>query len=299
MLRSFVSLLLVFLVTMGLVMQDAEAKRFGGGRSFGVQRSTSTLNRSASSGANFAQSKLNQAGSTASKWLGPLAGLAAGGLLASLFMGHGIGSGILSWLVVGGLLLLVISFFRNRSSRMQPAPQQSHQEFSGRNNFAQDAAAQFMRNSSSSNSSINNQNYASATTAESHSYPVGFNATQFLLDAKVQFIRLQAAYDQKNLNDLRDFTSPEVYAEIQLQFQERGNEGNKTDVVSLDADLLDVIAEPQNVGNTEMQNLVASVRFSGLIQENRNEPAAAFKEIWHFKKEVAHQRWIVTGIEQN
>jgi len=286
MLRSFFSLLLVCLVTMGLFLHDAEAKRFGGGRSIGTQRSTS--HSATSQASSFAQNKLgmNQPGSTMSKWLGPLAGLAAGGLLASLFMGHGIGSGIISWLLVGGLLLLVFSFIRNR---MQPAAQSSHQDHNYRNSFAQDAAAQFMRNSSQ----------AQAAPTPVSSYPIGFDANAFIRDAKVQFIRLQAAYDQKNLNDLREFTTPEVYAEIQMQFQERGNEENKTDVVTLNADLLDVATEPQMVGNTEMQTMVASVRFSGSIQESRNEPATPLNEIWHFKKEVANQRWLVAGIQQN
>lgn len=291
MLRHFFSLIFVLLVTLSLVMHEAEAKRFGGGRSFGMQRSSSTFNRSTSSigsaGSSFAQ-KLNQPGSTAStasKWLGPLAGLAAGGLLASLFMSNGLGSGILSWLLVGGLLLLAISFIRNR---MQPASSQVNPYEGQRNNFAQEAASQFMRNSS-----------AQAAQGPVPVFPVGFDEVSFLREAKVQFIRLQAAYDQKNLNDLREFTTPEVFAEIQLQFQERGNEDNKTDVVTLDTQLLDVSTEPQMIGNTDMQAMIASVRFSGLIQENRNGPAATVNEIWHFKKEAASQRWLVAGIQQN
>src|SRR5258706_352468 len=81
--------------------------------------------------------------------------------------------------------------------------------------------------------------------ASLNNWPVGFDATQFLRDAKLQFIRLQAAYDQKNLNDIREFTTPEVFAEIRLQFDERGIAENKTDVVSLEADLLDVENQSQ------------------------------------------------------
>ena len=88
-----------------------------------------------------------------------------------------------------------------------------------------------------------------------------FVETDFLRDAKTKFIRLQAAYDQKNLADIKEFTSPEVLAEIQMQFQERENASNDTEVVSLEAELLDV----SNEGNL----LTASVRFSGRIKENR------------------------------
>ncbi len=286
MLRQFFSLLLVLFVTVGLVMHDAEAKRFGGGRSFGAQRSTSSFNRSAyNPGSAFTQnnSAFNQPRSTMSRWLGPLAGFAAGGLLASLFMHNGIGSGMISWLLIGGLLLLVFNLFR---SRMQPSTQPKYDDY--RNQFAHDAAAQFRRNSS-----------GQAQAATSNVYPIGFDSAAFIRDAKVLFIRLQAAYDQKNLEDLRTFTTPEVYAEIQMQFQERGNENNKTDVVTLEGELLDVMTEPQIVANTQMEGMVASVRFSGLIQENRNEPAASFNEVWHFKKEVANSRWLVAGVQQS
>ena len=78
--------------------------------------------------------------------MGPLAGLAVGGLLASLFMSNGIGSGILSWLLVGGLML--VSFITLIRNKMQPKPQyrQDNNRQDYKNNFAQDAAAQFMHN---------------------------------------------------------------------------------------------------------------------------------------------------------
>jgi predicted lipid-binding transport protein (Tim44 family) len=290
MLRTFLSILLVCLVTFGLLINDAEARRFGGGRSFGISRSASSFSRPAPAfGQNYSnsQSPFSRAASPASRWFGPLAGLLTGGLLASLFMSNGIGSGVLSWLLVGGLILVVINLLRNR---MQPAPQY-RRDHDFQNNFARDAAAQFMRNNTHSNHYADN--------SRSNHYPVGFDSAAFLRDAKVQFIRLQAAYDQKNLNDIREFTTPEVFAEIQLQLQERGNEINKTNVITLNADLLDVETDSQIVAGTEMQTMVASVRFTGQIQENPNEPAAPVTEIWHFRKEIASPRWLVAGVQQN
>jgi predicted lipid-binding transport protein (Tim44 family) len=112
-----------------------------------------------------------------------------------------------------------------------------------------------------------------------------------LREAKVQFMRLQTAYDSKNLNDLREFTTPEVYAEIQMQLQERGNAVNHTDVVSLNSELLEAI--------TEQQATVASVRFSGMVKEDSIHTPTAFNEVWHFKKESDYARWVVAGIQQN
>lgn len=253
--RNFFSFLLFIAVTFGVFCHTAEAARFGGGRSFGVSRSVSSFSRSAPS--SFASATRP----AASKWGGPLAGLFAGGLLAYLFMGHGIGSGLVTWLVISSLSMMLLSFLRNR---LQSTP-----------SYSQSHISAFTGNTQTSTASIT---------------PIGFDAAAFLRNAKVQFIRLQAAYDSKNLADIREFCSPEVFGEIQLQLQERGDALNQTEVVSLNALLLET--------TTEAQGMVASVAFSGLIKEN-GDTEKSFSEIWHFSKDISKNNWIVTGVEQN
>ena len=132
------------------------------------------------------------------------------------------------------------------------------------------------------------QSYAQAST--SNVYPIGFDAAMFLRDAKSHFIRLQAAYDQKNLSDIRQFTAPVVFAEIQLQFQERGEQENITDVISLDAELLDIVSHGQSQ--------IASVRFTGLLREDNHPVDTVLNEIWHFEKTSTASPWAVSGIQQ-
>jgi predicted lipid-binding transport protein (Tim44 family) len=109
--------------------------------------------------------------------------------------------------------------------------------------------------------------------------------------AKLNFIRLQAANDAKNLDDMREFTSPELFAEIKLQMDERGNAPQQTDVVMLNAELLEVITE----GNRH----IASVRFSGLIREEAGAAPAQFEEVWHLIKPVEGDKgWTIAGIQQ-
>jgi predicted lipid-binding transport protein (Tim44 family) len=262
--KKFISTLIVIFVAWGLMISDADARRFGGGRSFGMQRSATSYARPSVSPA-------GQAAQTGNRWLGPLAGLAAGGLLASLFMGHGFASGILSWLLVGGFCLLVFNWFQRRNT---PAPQYNSQ--------ANNNVSQFVNPFANANT---------ANTGILSKYPAGFDAADFIRNAKVQFIRLQAAYDTKNVSDLRDFTAPEVFAEIQMQFQERKDEVNQTDVVSLDAELLDA--------ETDADGIVASVRFTGMIKEEANEPATPLNETWHFRKDNTAQKWLLAGLQQN
>ncbi len=250
--------LLLAILSFSFVM-DVQAKRFGGGRSFGTSRSVSNYSRSAAAPAGAPMQ--NAAASPARSWLGPLAGLAAGGLLASLFMGHGLASGIGTWLLVLGAGFFIWRLFAAR--RSSPVTQSmSNMNFNSPFQSAPQAAA------------------ATATAPD-------FDAEDFMRKAKAQFIRLQAAYDSKNLADIREFTMPEVFAEIQLQLQERGNAENITEVVSLNAALL-------GVDNSD-NDMFVGVRFSGLIKED-HEQAQPFIETWHFKRD--NQTWKVAGLQQ-
>lgn len=255
--------MLIILFTYSLGIMDAYAKRFGGGRSFGVSRN---VNNFSSNKASHVQQPGAKPGASMNKWMGPLAGLALGGLLATLFMGHGFGAGILSWLLIGGVIFLIWGFIR---SRLQPRAQMQNAHYQ---------AQPHPFTSQSTN-----------TQTSSH-LPVDFDEAAFLRQAKATFIRLQAAYDNKNLTDIREFTSPEVFAETQLQIQERGNEINQTDVIKINAELLDL--------NTESQTTIASVAFSGLIREEQHAEPIDIREIWHFHKNLFSQNWIVAGIQQ-
>ncbi|KTD44717.1 Tim44 domain-containing protein [Legionella quateirensis] len=266
--RNLLSCFLIALLSFGLVINEASAKRFGGGRSFGVQRSQSSLfsSHKPQNTASMGQ-KANK-----SRWGGMLGGLLVGGLLASLFMGNGLANGLMTWLILGSVIFFAVSYLRRR---MQPGFQSSQSNAFRHNSFNQ--FAQPDSNSSSSNSS------------HFHSNAVDFVSESFLRNAKVNFIRLQAAYDTKNLQDIQTFTTPEVFAEIKMQFDERGDEPNKTEVITLNAELLDV--------SKQTLSTIASVRFTGSIKEN-DEAIAPLDEIWHFYQFTNSKEWVVGGIQQ-
>ena len=267
--RSIMSFFIIALFTFGLVCNEASAKRFGGGRSFGTQRSMSSFSSAKSSQSSGLMGK----NANTNKWGGVLGGLLVGGLLASLFMGNGLASGLLSWLAVGAVIFFLINFFRRR---MQPG-------------FQTAQPRQFNQNSMDSFKQNLSEKYQQFTSANSEAIPAGFVADDFLREAKVKFIRLQAAYDQQNMDDIAAFTTPEVLAEIQMQFHEQEGEPNQTEVVSLEAELLGT--------SNEADSDFASVRFTGSIKEN-SDTAGPLNEIWHFRKEQESGNWIISGIQQ-
>ena len=108
---------------------------------------------------------------------------------------------------------------------------------------------------------------------------------------------MQAAYDQKNIQDIRQFTTPEVYAEIHLQIQERGEANNYTEVVNVEAELLETANEIDGQAQTPVT--AASVRFSGMLREDFNHIPSSFNEVWHFRKNPETARWLVAGVQQH
>ncbi|MCE3239447.1 MAG: Transrane protein [Gammaproteobacteria bacterium] len=266
--RKLFFCLFIVLITMGYFMANADAARFGGGRSFGMSRSYQphTSFNAGSVGRTFQTAS----GSTTHRWLGPLAGFAAGSLLTSLFMGHGIGSGLLSWLLLGGLVFFVWRFI---SKLKQPVSQPATRT---RDPFHYQAAF----DSSSGE-------YVAKPVRE---YPAGFDEAAFLRRAKTVFIRLQADYDNKNILDIQGFTTPEVFAEIQMQLHERGDTLNQTEVISINAELQDIV--------TEGHTVIASVLFSGLVREDATSAPTAIKEIWHLTTKENTQDWVIAGIQQ-
>ena len=272
--RNIFALVLTIFLSLSLITGNAEAKRFGGGKSFGKQQ---TISQQAAPRAPV--SAPAPTAPTGNRWLGPLAGLAAGGLLASMFMGHGF-EGIKGMDILLMLALAAGAFFLFRALRKTP-------------NGAQPQAAAYSAHGQSA-PAMNNDSFAGGSTTYNApaARPDWFDETAFVRDAKMHFIRLQAAYDTADLNDIREYTTPEVFAEVSMQIQERGNATQKTDVTLLNADMLDIV--------TDSNYITVSVRFHGLIREEANAPAEPFNEIWHIQKPANDRNapWHIAGIQQ-
>jgi len=208
-------------------------------------------------------------------WMGPLAGLAAGIGLAALFSHLGLGEEMAGFFMI--LLLVAAGVFIFKMLRRRTgAPAQGLQYAS-----ASAGGAQY-----------GSTNALAPAASASNSLVEEFDAESFVRQAKLNFIRLQNANDAGNLDDIRAFTTPEVYAEISMQIAERGDLPQKTDVVELDAHVLEIVEESGRY--------VVSVLFGGLLREEKDAPPASFDETWHLVKPVqGDEGWRVAGIQQN
>jgi predicted lipid-binding transport protein (Tim44 family) len=271
---------------LALVTVDVEARRLGGGKSLGMQRNTQ---QQATPKAPAQQQQQQAAGApaqqpaaapTGNKWLGPLAGLALGAGLMALFMNNGIGGvlmGLLLLAAIAGVAVMVFRALRGRAN----APLQ----YAG---GAQDNGQQPLSSLPGSGAAAHS---VAAATANTGRWPADFNAAEFLRHARLNFVRLQEANDARDSTALADFLTPDVLAEVQQQWQAEGAAQGKTEVVTLESEVLDVV--------TEGLLYIVSVHFSGLIREGTGAEAQPFAEIWHLEKPLRGSTgWLVSGIQQ-
>lgn len=296
---------LVLLLCVLLSINEAfAAKRLGGGGSIGRQRDMTTFQRAptaappaavppsaapapglapgpaAAPGFSPVQRPAPSAIGQRSRWLGPLAGFAGGALLGSLLFGHegGLGGGIgnlLLMLLIGAGFIWVLRRFmasapapnlmRTEPAGWAPAPPPRPEPVAPLASAAPDGAALRL--------------------------PPGFDLPAFLREARLAFVRLQAANDRADIADIREFTTPQMFAEISLQIQERGNAQQQVEIVALDAQLLDLAVQQDEA--------IASLQFHGTAREDGGAPES-FSEIWHVRKRLPDPQaaWLLAGIQQ-
>lgn len=286
-------LISAFALFFGLAMVGAEAeaaKRLGGGKSMGTQRNM-TQQAAPKAPAQQQQQQAQQAGAPAqqpaaaaaqpagNKWLGPLAGLAMGAGLMALFMNNGIAGALTGLLLAAAIAAVAVLVFRALRNRTAQAPMQyaGHQGTAAPEPLAMGGGAPAA--------------HSVAATATTGRWPADFNATEFIRHARLNFVRLQEAHDARDSAALADFLSADLLAEVQAQWQSEGAANGKTDVVTLESEVLDVV--------NEGLLYVVSVRFSGLIREDGAAEPQPFSEIWHLEKPMRGSTgWLVSGIQQ-
>lgn len=290
-------------VVMVGVPQEAEAKRLGSGQPAGMQRQTPDAAPGAQPGLAGQSAQRQSAAPTPAaappaaapakrSWLGPLAGLAAGLGIAALLSHFGLGEAFAS--LMTGLLLfglgavaLVWLVRKLRGGSAAAAPQAAPAMAwagAGASPVTPTPAPQGAGSLFQSLQGGGGVNAPTAAPAVQHPEHAEFERL-----AKQIFIRLQAANDAADLEDLRKFTTPELFASLRLDLQERNGASQHTDVVQLNAQVVDQA--------TQEGHPVVSVRFTGLIREERERAAEPFNEVWHLVGTAQGSgEWRIAGI---
>lgn len=300
---------LAVVVTLGLSMTafDAEAaRRMGAGKSLGMQRQA-TPNK-APTAAPAQTPSANPAAAAAAapaaapkrSWMGPLAGIAAGLGLAALASHFGFGGELASMLMMGLLaagIMVAVGFFMRKRAAAKAGAVGGGMQYAGISaptNLSPAAPTYKVEMpGTSTGSSIGSAigSGVGGSVPVRQAIPTDFDVAGFVRNAKVNFIRLQAANDAGNLDDIRQFTTPEMFAQLKMDLTDRGTAAQRTDVERIDGEVLEVAEEGANY--------VVSVRFTGLIKAEGDAPAEAFDEVWHLTKPLQGSGgWVLSGIQQ-
>lgn len=311
--KVFVALI-VAAMTLSMGVGSVEAKRLGGGGSFGKQSSgasrqaQSPMQQSQAAPARPAAPAAAPAAAAAkpSPWKGMLGGALLGLGLGALLSHFGMGgamAGMISTILMIALLAVAAMFIYRMVRRKMDGGNQRAAYATGSDAYQGSGASNTpvigsLLEPTQPPKALQGGTFggagagsAEAEQAATYGIPKGFDTVGFVRNAKTYFIRLQAAWDKADTNDIREFTSPEMFAELKMQLQERGASANHTDVVSLDADMLGV----EVVGN----DYLASVKFFGFIKEEQSASPTQFSEIWNLSKPVSSNGgWVLAGIQQ-
>jgi predicted lipid-binding transport protein (Tim44 family) len=276
------------------VSMVAEARPMGGGKSIGRQSQNVSRMPAPAPAPQQAPRQAAPAPAPAappvaapkpSPWKGILGGALLGLGLGALFSHFGMGGAmagmlgsILMLVLLAGVVFFIIRLIRGKSQpAMQPAG------YAGNNVYSMAPAP------AAGTAPVQP---AAAPAHTPWGVPSDFDSATFLRVAKANFIRLQAAWDKGDVADIREFTTPEVFAELKMQITERGAQADYTDVVSIDAQLLGI--------ETSATEYLASVQFSGTIKPAADALAEPFNEVWNLSKPVNGQGgWLLAGIQQH
>ncbi|WP_051145029.1 Tim44 domain-containing protein [Thiomicrorhabdus sp. Kp2] len=310
------SFIVLFTLMFGLfsVAQVAEAKRFGAGKSFGYSKQVAPKQYNTPPKAAPAKPAANTATagkpvSGASKWLGPLAGLAAGGLLAAMLFGDGFDGLQLFDILLFALIAFVLFklFARKAQGRSQQEyqpvysePEPSHQaSYRSEQNAYRQANEPASSNSTSSNTGsiigADLEDGVGQGVSENAQFlneiPAWFDEHGFVEGAKSHFITLQKAWDNVDLSEMESYCTPELFSALQQELRGVQAGDNQTVVDTLDAEVAAMAVDGEY--------FIVSVRFSGFIQEEAVKGAHAFNEIWHIRRLANDEgNWQVAGIQQ-
>lgn len=311
--KSVAVIMLSLFFTLMSVSNVAEAKRFGMGKSFGFSKQIAPKQYSTPKAAPAKSAKsagtAGRPASGASKWLGPLAGLAAGGLLAAMLFGDGFDGISFFDILMFALIAFVLFklFARKKQGHAQGHYQSAYDGNQSHSQSGMESQHQAYRQSQqpihesatpSSSGSIIGADLddgmgqgVSGNAQFLSEIPAWFDEQGFVEGAKSHFVTLQKAWDNVDLSEIESYCTPELFSELQQELRGVQAGDNQTVVDTLDAEIAAMAVDGEF--------FIVSVRFTGFIQEDAVKGAHAFNEIWHIRRLAKDEgNWLVAGIQQ-
>jgi len=211
-----------------------------------------------------------------------LAGIAAGGLLASMFMGGGFqGMQFFDILIMAVIAFVIFRFIAARRRKQQPhmAP----------------AGAPYQRETIEQPAQNTNSMFGGSPAASARpviNAPAWFNEERFIEAARNHFQSLQQHWDANEMDKIAEFVTPQMLQFLKKERADLGDGFQSTYIDNLSVQLEGV--------DDRADKTIATLTFSGVSKTSRFDQGEVFSESWNMERAPGeNQPWLVAGIRQN
>lgn len=283
--------LAAFLMVSVAITPIAEAKKFGGGKSFGKSYKTAPAPKQQQQNTNTLSKDQSATKSASKKGLmgGLLGGLLAGGLLAAMFGGAFEGIQFMDILIIGLVAFLLFKLMRGMLGAKQGSMNQHRQQpaFGGNTNqFEQPNVHNFEQQP---NTNAGGFGFGGQTDIP-HNYPPGFDQAAFLNGSREHYRILQGAWNHNELDKIEEYVSPSLFEDLKEERAKLSGEQH-TDVMYVDAE---IVRADYDANKAQL-----SLQFSGRYRDAVEGIEEEIEDIWHLERDLTapNAPWLIVGIQ--
>ncbi|EOX4944872.1 Tim44 domain-containing protein [Vibrio alginolyticus] len=280
--------LLMFTVA---VTPIAEAKKFGGSKSFGKSYKTAPAPKQQQQNTNtVGKDQTTKSSSKKGLMGGLLGGLLAGGLLAAFFGGAFEGIQFMDILIIGLIAFVIFKLMRGMLGAKQGSMNQHRQQpaFGGNaSKFEQPNMQNFEQQPNTNNGGFGG---FGAQTDVPHNYPPGFDQAAFINGSREHYRILQGAWNHNQLETIEEYVSPSLFEDLKAERAKLDGEQH-TDVMYVDAEIVRA--------DYDANKARLSLQFSGRYRDTVEGVEEEIEDIWHLERDLAapNAPWLIVGIQ--
>ncbi len=298
--RFFTLFALMFVMV--LSAPHAEAKKFGGGKSFGKSFKTAPAPKSQPTNTNTIGKQSDPASaakSSSKKGLmgGLLGGLLAGGLIAAMFGGAFDGFQFMDFIIIALIAFVLFKIFKGMmAAKNGSISRPSNQAYAGghqpqqpeQNKGYYHEQQQFRENAAASSGSAGG--FGAVNNDVPFNYPPNFDISGFVNGAREHYRTLQGAWNHNELATIQEYVTPELYNDL-VEERRKLDGDQHTEVMYVDAEIVRA--------DYDGKRAQLSLQFSGRYCDRQEGVEEDITDIWHLERDMtqANAPWLIVGIQ--
>ncbi|WP_261816903.1 Tim44 domain-containing protein [Vibrio gallicus] len=290
--KRIFSIMAMLLVSVSMVFSPiTEAKRFGGGKSFGKSFKTAPAPKAQPTNTNTLNNKgTNNSTSKRGGLMGGLmGGLLAGGLLAAFFGGAFEGIQFMDILIMGLIAFFAFKFLRGMLGSKAGSMNQQRPAYSNgpqHDSQFRQATPDFQTENTANQGGFG----ASGQSDIPHNYPPGFDQAAFVHGSREHYRILQGAWNHNELHTIEEYVAPALFADLKAERASYSGEQH-TEVMYVDAE---IVRADHDASKAQL-----SIQFTGRYRDSDEGTEEDINDVWHLERDLSapNAPWLIVGIQ--